>query len=420
MKRLFVYLALLFSSFYSVVSIGQPQTFASYSGFEIQDMVVYKDDLYVIGYFDTIGGVAANQIARFDGTQWHSLPIHFADYFNTTSNSFEVYKDELYIARRTSDTIPEPLKYEFITKWDGVTWSVLEDSSIYFACPVFCDGVFDMAVYDSLLFVGGDFRGTSASPNFIGLGTWDGSNWVVGFDTTPNPGFGRPYDLEVNSDGLWIEGYGVWKWDGIQFMNSNHPDDNQRNSLIAGENFVYADGYINYGSAWNLKLLKRHWNDHIFVGDDLLFTRNGVLYKMDTATFNVTTMDSLVPTLGYTAYQMTFFNGKLILGLTFGLDTNGSFLYSIDSTQVVSGIKKAESIRTKIYPNPSKGYLILESSEIIEQIEIKDLTGTTLYKKEENSFETKIDVTEIPNGLYLISIVTRSGIRQIQKVIIQH
>ncbi len=384
------------------------------------DMTVYKGDLYVIGDFDSIGGIAADKIARFDGANWHSLPIYLADYINTDTYTLREFKNELYIAAVTSDTIPQPLRNEYITKWDGATWSVLQDSSIYRACPVFCDGIYDMTVHDSLLYVVGEIAGTPSSPNFHGLGTWDGNNWVVAVDTGQFLGIGIPWDIEANKDGVWIETAGIiWHWDGIQFINTNHPGASKR-SLIAGENFIYNNPYIDNGNGWVPKLLKGPWNDHMFAGDHLFFTRSGVLYKMDTSSFNVTTVDSLVPTLGLTAYQMTFYDGKLILGLTFGLDTNGSFLYSIDSAQVVSGLEVTELINTKVFPNPSHNRLIIQSLQNLNLIEIKDLTGTVILNRKINSNEFEIDTSELPNGLYLITTYSKSGIRQTQKVIIQH
>ncbi len=81
-----------------------------------------------------------------------------------------------------------------------------------------------------------------------------------------------------------------------------------------------------------------------------------------------------------------------------------------------------EKIQNKItfHPNPANQILRIESDRIIQKILVQSLTGTTLFRMDNNSNNFEIDVSEIPNGLYLISTVSSSGIRQTQKVIIQH
>src|SRR6185369_6253161 len=50
---------------------GIPQLDDRYS--PVQAMAVYNGEVVVAGYFNQAGGVAANNIARWNGTQWRTL-----------------------------------------------------------------------------------------------------------------------------------------------------------------------------------------------------------------------------------------------------------------------------------------------------------------------------------------------------------
>lgn len=63
---------------------------------QIFDMKVYKDKLYIVGWFDKAGGTPTKQIALWDGTNWCG--------FGTTDSTFDsnilaidFYQDTMYI-----------------------------------------------------------------------------------------------------------------------------------------------------------------------------------------------------------------------------------------------------------------------------------------------------------------------------------
>jgi hypothetical protein len=65
----------------------------------INDMIVYKDNLYICGPFTTVGGVYAPNIARWDGNEWHGLMYDdFHADSQTVITDMQIYNDELYIA----------------------------------------------------------------------------------------------------------------------------------------------------------------------------------------------------------------------------------------------------------------------------------------------------------------------------------
>lgn len=69
----------------------------------------------------------------------------------------------------------------------------------------------------------------------------------------------------------------------------------------------------------------------------------------------------------------------------------------------------------KIYPNPTKDILNIETESAISKVEIHTLLGKEILKKESKN----IDVSTLPQGLYFIKITSSEGIETIKRFIKQ-
>jgi hypothetical protein len=138
--------------------------------------------LYAGGRFDTAGGLAANNIASWDGTQWSPLGSGLTPWGAHTVEDLEVFDDgsgpALYVAG--SFTAAGGIPADRLARWDGSSWSAL-------APGPGCDGcdpswsVLDLQTFDDgtgpALLVGGYF----ASAGGIATGSlarWDGTTWT--------------------------------------------------------------------------------------------------------------------------------------------------------------------------------------------------------------------------------------------------
>lgn len=90
---------------------------------------------------------------------------------------------------------------------------------------------------------------------------------------------------------------------------------------------------------------------------------------------------------------------------------------SIDNTSSIDNIDYTPSIR--IYPNPSKGKLTIETGNIsLHTIEVYNQMGQSLYfEDDKNHNEITIDLTNQPNGIYFLNIESDIGLFK-EKVII--
>jgi len=87
----------------------------------VEALVFYNGDVIAGGNFTQIGGVAANNIARWDGKQWHELGGGTDDQVNTMT----VYDGELIVGGRFQTVGTTPAST--IARWNGQSWAPMGD-----------------------------------------------------------------------------------------------------------------------------------------------------------------------------------------------------------------------------------------------------------------------------------------------------
>ena len=228
--------------------------------------------LYAGGWFTTAGGGEANRIAKWDGTQWSALGLGMggpSPYVHALTVFDDGTGPTLYAggAFTTAGGMPA----NRIAKWDGTQWSALGggmDNWVY-ALTVFDDGT------GPALYAGGNFTAAGGVPaNYIAK--WDGTQWSAlgsGMNSTVR-------QLTVFDDGSGPALYAggafttaggvpancIAKWDGTQWsalglgMGGPSPsvqaltvfDDGSGPALYAGGNFIAAGGVqANYVAKWD-------------------------------------------------------------------------------------------------------------------------------------------------------------------------
>ena len=171
-------------------------------------------NLYIGGHFTSVGKIAANLIAKWDGKAWSALGSGLEgepgyDYVLALA----VSGTNLYAGG--SFTIAGGSAAKHIAKWDGKAWSALGSG--------LNDSVTALAAAGTDLYVGGWFTaagGTAASH----IAKWDGSAWSAlgaGVSGTVSP---RVSALVVSGTDLYVAGgfnmaggsaaYNIAKWNG--------------------------------------------------------------------------------------------------------------------------------------------------------------------------------------------------------------
>lgn len=140
---------------------------------------LYVDDgnLFVAGAFTTVGGIAAQKVAAWDGAAWTAYDLVF---FGLAVYAIERGPDgTLYAGGAFSDS-DMPSGAGGVARWNGQAWEILGGGA---ANPFFAGVVSDLAVHEDDLYITGCFshvNGPAGDPGAIearSLARWTGTGW---------------------------------------------------------------------------------------------------------------------------------------------------------------------------------------------------------------------------------------------------
>ncbi len=121
-------------------------------------MMVYDDELYVVGNFRNAGGIEVNGVAKWNGTEWQKM----GNGFNGTVYSIVVFEDEIIAGGSFTESDGTPLNR--IAKWDGTNWGALDFGFTQISSNDFTF-VHTLKVIDGELFIGGGLKEITYSDN---------------------------------------------------------------------------------------------------------------------------------------------------------------------------------------------------------------------------------------------------------------
>ena len=82
-----------------------------------------------------------------------------------------------------------------------------------------------------------------------------------------------------------------------------------------------------------------------------------------------------------------------------------------------ANIKEAQSISAlTLFPNPSKGWIQIKSTDLYDTIEVFDLSGKSVYQCAITS--SAVDLSDLKNGLYIVKL-TNDEQYELSKLMIQ-
>ncbi|HRG19350.1 MAG TPA: T9SS type A sorting domain-containing protein, partial [Flavobacterium lutivivi] len=82
---------------------------------------------------------------------------------------------------------------------------------------------------------------------------------------------------------------------------------------------------------------------------------------------------------------------------------------AITTYQVLSNPIEHFDNSIKVYPNPAKSVININSESIIEEIELYDIQGRILERHHDNSKNIALDISDRENGIYFIKIKGENG-----------
>jgi len=218
---------------------NQVDTIATFTWGAALGFIEYNSELYAFGSFDSINGVAAYHIARWDGSIWHSLDTTFW-YPQTAIVCAHEYQGALYVG---GTLVNWDGSIENLAKWNGISWQPVGGNAL-------AGGFSSLScfeVYNNDLYIAGSF--TSVVGKHIAR--WNGFQWLPvsqDFQTSTSAIF----DLQIFNGELYacgnfftIDGKpigGIAKWDGNQWCGFGQYEGSGLECMSAYNNELYLGG----------------------------------------------------------------------------------------------------------------------------------------------------------------------------------
>lgn len=250
-------------------------------------------NLYAGGEFDSIGGIAANNIAKWDGTAWSSLGT------GTDSIVLAVAVDSLgslYVSGLFTNVNGSPANH--IAKWNGTAWSPLGTGVYNIAGSSTGKGCLSIDKLGNVYIAGhlneNDYSVGIAKPNRIVK--WNGTEWsILGEDII----LSSVLSLHIDVSGTVYAGSRseISKWDGNTWnkFGSHGTNDLVCDIAVDSSNNIYAGGYFTAignneiaakgiarwdGHSWNALEDKTVDGNTFIYSDGLTVDKSGIVYAV--------------------------------------------------------------------------------------------------------------------------------------------
>ncbi len=172
----------------------------------ITDLKFMGDTLFAAGQFTNVDGVAANGLAKWDGTNWSAIG------FKGSASCLAVDGSNLYVSGIFS-TNANGLLLNDVALWDGANWHAMGNGLGSASVGTI---VYSVIATNGVIYAGGTF--TNSGPAAVtNVAQWDGANWQP---LAGGPG-GTPNSLLLNGGILYAGGFfgtsiksAVAQWDG--------------------------------------------------------------------------------------------------------------------------------------------------------------------------------------------------------------
>jgi uncharacterized delta-60 repeat protein len=217
-------------------------------------------------------------------------------------------------------------------------------------------------------------------------------------------GWSNIVTIQLNANGLLDQGYGI--------------NGRSNTQILSGGTNASASAYLPDGKMMLTGHADGPWNDDFALARlqsdgslDLSFHFDGYVTK-NIGGGNDYVVDAALQT-----------NGRIVL---VGNSANQSD-WDISVARFLTGYSSAVDLpenlpfSANVYPNPSNEWLKIEIDKRYQEIEVRLFTiqGEEIMKRHMNQSE-QLDMSAIPNGLYILAIQTSSGQVSTQKISVLH
>lgn len=232
----------------------------------VNDMAISGGELYAGGMFGVAGNVAAGNIARWDGFDWH--PLGEGSQMGLGWNVRAIGATEHGIYAGGWFTHAGPALISYFARWDGSAWQEVGGG--------LSNAVEVVNVHDEMVYAGGDFL-FAGEMEVNRIAMWDGINWhafgrgvngkvkAIAVDQEGLVYVGGEFTRATNLDGSTVQANYIAMWDGSSWHSLEYGMSDQVKALQAAGDHIYAGGKFRQASGRTVNFVARwdgsSWSD---------------------------------------------------------------------------------------------------------------------------------------------------------------
>lgn len=359
----------------------------------LADVIKYKDNLYVGGYFNKAGNIFTKYLVKWDGIQWDSLPKRL----DNGVMCFKNIQDTLFIAGSLKKV--GNIDVEGIVKFDGTNFYTLP--SFY---PYEVQYISVIEYYNGHLYVGGLIKDSTGYQ--VGVMKLDGNKWItVGQGIRGSTVFmyklkvyqnkliatGVFYQNSVNVDSF-IQAWNDTTWSSVG--GGTGTGNGAINDMVIIDNKLYCSGVLS--SAGGISAEKfAIWDGTNWCGVGSSFdnTLNSIAYFKDTI---------------YICGNFWSIDGDSAIN-KLAKWTGGNYIAACGNTTLVN--KHEIENLLNVFPNPTNNLLHINFNYSKNySIMILNNMGQSVLEFKNNNKNEPINISSLAKGLYILQVSTNEKI----------
>jgi hypothetical protein len=363
---------------------------------QVNAITKFDGKIFVAGSFSTAGGVAADNIAYWDGSIWYS-----AGCIDGVINDLLVFEGALYAAGEFKSCAAD-IGRNF-AKWNGSTWTIIAGIE---------GRINTMEAYKGSIVLGGRFDfDTSVNINAI---KWNGTGSFQRFD---NEVMNEVMDFEIYKDTLHAACKKGIVNDSVQLLQKLY-----HNIWV---NLIESGSYL-IGlevDSFSLNTLCAESKAINFGG--YFFASDGMMWGLNTFSFGSywVNVDSVVN-------KMLLFKGELILGGKFktGMEYKKASFDTVELNGITKRLpwklslpeSKNHEVVITVYPNPaSSGKIVyVDNNYVTSEYTISTIDGKQCSIGRLSNIG-EIQLPQLAAGIYFISLRNAKGDRAVSNITIE-
>ncbi len=354
----------------------------------VNDMTIFNGELIAGGLFPGIGNPAipANNIARWDGSQWHALKSGLN--YNVLEMVVDTMNNFLYVAGGFTSADGKPTGSLAI--WDGYNWSDV-------------GGLFDgwiggnsLCMYRNELFMGGN-PSSPGSKLENHIMRWDGENW---YDLNGGLNWTSGCLIEYE-DTLWVAG----GFDTIGMGVQNLP------SYRLAKWWMPANTHCN----WLQPIIYVNDDQPVFKDSVVpLYNNNAYAQSWDWRIDGSSVYSNYAPTHTFT--DTGWHDVEVVVSQDGCMDTAMVQVYVEEPVNIL----ERQKINFEVFPNPSSGRFTIRLEQYYGiEFRITNIEGKTIYDQPATSTATEITTDGWANGNYIIHLTQEGSLVGSKTIVVE-